>query len=50
MSTDTEIRYERNPAGTYTVTYGNQVVHAKDQIAAGSALEQMITEDLTKED
>lgn len=49
MNTDKEIRYERNPDGTYTVTYGNKVVRAKDQIEAGRVLEQMITEDLNKE-
>ena len=45
-----EIRYDRNPDGTYTVTDGNKVVRAKDQIEAGRVLEQMITEDLGKED
>ena len=50
LSMDKEIRYERNPDGTYTVTYGNKVVRAKDQIEAGRVLEQMITEDLNKED
>lgn len=50
MNTEKEIRYDKNPDGTYTVTYGNKVVRAKDQIEAGRVLEQMITEDLTKED
>ena len=50
MSTDKEIRYKQNPDGTYTVTYGNRVLRVKDQIEAGRVLEQMITEDLSKED
>lgn len=49
MSQNKEIRYDRNPDGACMVIYGDKVVYAKDQIEAGRILEQMITENLSKE-
>lgn len=40
-----EVRYDKNPDGTYTVTYGDRTRIAKDQIEAGQILAEMIAED-----
>lgn len=39
-----ETRFDKNPDGSFTVTYGNIRRHAKDQAEAGQVLAEMIIE------